>query len=93
MDVPPPVKFFKCQKYGLSAVRCKSDREISVCGFPPHSPDPCPSPSKCPNCYRPLEARSRDCIEFKIEQEIQKMRTKMKDLTVRQARALVSSTL
>lgn len=90
--VPAPLRCFKCQKFGHSAARCKSERDICVCGYQSHSPNPCPSPPKCPNCEGPHSSVSKDCIEYKIEKEIQKMKTELKDLTFRQARALVNST-
>lgn len=88
---PPPLRCFKCQAFGHSARKCRSEREICICGYPPHHPNPCPNPPKCPNCNEAHNAKSKECQEYKIEQEIQKLRLEIKDLTFKQARVLVNS--
>lgn len=88
---PPPLRCFKCQRYGHTSAKCNRNIEICFCGHPKHESEPCPKPKKCPNCSLDHDARSKDCEVLRTETEIQVVRTKNKDMTYRQALDLVAS--
>lgn len=88
---PPPLRCFKCQKFGHPSARCTQTDETCFCGHPKHESLPCPKPKKCPNCGLDHEARSKECKILKIEKEVQVLRTQNRDMSYRQAYGIVTS--
>lgn len=75
MYVPPPMRCFRCQKFGHTSLRC-SEEQVCVCGKPLHEGRPCEEPISCVNCQGPHSARSRNCPIYKQEAAIQELKTK-----------------
>lgn len=73
--VPPPMRCFKCQKFGHTSVRCEKE-QICICGKPLHVGNPCVEPLTCINCNGSHSARSRNCPVFKQETAIQEIKAK-----------------
>ena len=77
MYVPPPMRCFRCQKFGHTSLRC-SEEQVCVCGKPLHEGRPCEEPISCVNCKGSHSARSRNCPIYKQEAAIQDLKTKEK---------------
>lgn len=73
--VPPPMRCFRCQKFGHTSLRC-SGEQVCVCGKPLHEGRPCEEPLSCVNCLGSHSARSRNCPTYKQEAAIQEIKTK-----------------
>nr|CAH7725245.1 unnamed protein product [Callosobruchus chinensis] len=70
--VPPPVRCFKCQRYGHTSMSCQEE-QICVCGKKLHVGNPCSQPVQCINCNGPHVATSKICPKYKTEAAIQKI--------------------
>ncbi|XP_018576628.1 uncharacterized protein LOC108915146 [Anoplophora glabripennis] len=73
--VPPPMRCFKCQKFGHTSLRCQEE-QICICGKPLHVGSPCEEPLTCINCNGSHSARSRNCPIYKQETAIQEIKVK-----------------
>nr|CAH7748191.1 unnamed protein product [Callosobruchus chinensis] len=85
--IPPPMRCFKCQKYGHTSVKCDTE-QICVCGKPLHEGSACEEPVVCVNCQGNHSARSRTCPIFKQETAIQEIRTRNK-ISYQEAKKMV----
>lgn len=85
--IPPPVRCFNCQLFGHVAEKCLSTK-ICACGQPPHEP-PCSDNKKCANCEGPHSAGYKNCPTYKMESEIQKIKT-IERITYSEAKKKVS---
>lgn len=85
--IPPPLRCFKCQKFGHTAVKCDQP-QICICGKPLHEGKSCDSEVLCVNCSGNHTARSRDCPTYKTEVAIQELKVKEK-ITYPEARKKV----
>jgi hypothetical protein len=72
--VPSPLQCFRCQKYGHGSKNCSSQEMCRDCGKAKHEGD-CKDPKHCLNCEGKHSSSSRDCPKWKLEQEIQRVRT------------------
>jgi hypothetical protein len=72
--VPSPLRCFRCQKYGHGSKNCSSQEMCRDCGKAKHEGD-CKDPKYCLNCEGKHSSSSRDCPKWKLEQEIQRVRT------------------
>lgn len=73
--VPPPLRCYLCQKFGHSSTKCRSEPKCH-CGLPPHADSPCAVDPTCVNCGGPHTSRSRNCPQYKIEEQIQELKTR-----------------
>jgi len=75
--VPTPLRCFRCQKFGHGSRNCKGAPTCRDCGKPSHE-NSCESALCCVNCKGNHSSSSKECPKFKIETEIQKVRTTSK---------------
>lgn len=75
--VPPPLRCYKCQKFGHTSVKCDQP-QVCVCGKPLHEGNPCGNEVLCVNCGGKHSARSRNCPTYKTEKAIQELKVKEK---------------
>lgn len=73
--IPPPMRCFKCQRFGHTSLRCNQE-QVCVCGKPLHMGSTCEEPLICVNCKGPHSARSRNCPIYKQEMAIQEIKAK-----------------
>ena len=71
--VPNPLRCFKCQKYGHSAKYCKRDKRCSNCGDG-ECLERCANPPQCVNCGGEHAASDRNCPQWILEKDIQKIK-------------------
>lgn len=71
--IPSPLRCFQCQKFGHSSRNCKSSAKCAKCSEEAHEGD-CTKPSKCINCEGKHPSFSKDCPQWKLEAQIQKIR-------------------
>ena len=74
--VPNPLRCFKCQKYGHHEDRCRNESVCSKCAetAPQHQENNCPNTNKCANCGADHISNSKDCVSWKKEKEIVKIK-------------------
>ena len=82
---PPPLRCFKCQKYGHAERFCKGLRRCARCGGGHKASECSGAEKKCSNCGEAHRADSRDCQENVKQREIQRIRTQ-EGVTFAQAR-------
>lgn len=85
--VPSPMRCFRCQRFGHTASRCKRE-PICVCGRPTHEGNECGANPTCVNCNGAHSAKSRNCPMFKLETQIQEIKT-TRHLSYAEAKRLV----
>jgi len=75
MYIPPPLRCFKCQRYGHVAAACKGKIRCSKCGGE-HKYDECEEGArkKCCNCGGEHSAAYGGCEVYKRMQEVQKVK-------------------
>lgn len=80
MYVPPPLRCFKCQKYGHIAAYCKGTQTCGRCGGREHVYGACGTgvQEKCVNCGGAHSVRYRECEARKRAVEIQHVRAEGK---------------
>ena len=81
--VPPPLRCFKCQKYGHQVRNCRAEEDIcQKCGGEGHTkltfrddepPIVCPNQKKCANCNEKHEAGDPDCKDHQGWTTVQKL--------------------
>ncbi|KAG7196383.1 hypothetical protein KM043_018835, partial [Ampulex compressa] len=75
--IPPPLRCFRCQKFGHTSLRCKAE-PTCACGNIPHEGRPCIDPIICIHCQGRHSAASRNCPRYKEEADIQKIKVEKK---------------
>ena len=75
--IPSPMRCFKCQRYGHSSRVCSSKGICRKCGKDDHEGQ-CKGPEYCINCTGAHAASSKDCPRWRLESEIQRVRTERK---------------
>ncbi|GFS82382.1 uncharacterized protein TNCV_4137421 [Trichonephila clavipes] len=73
--IPNPLRCFKCQRFGRSQTACRGQLTCSRCASVGHASSDCSLEQKCVNCSQPHSADSKLCPKWKIEKEIQKIKT------------------
>ncbi|GFV98268.1 putative RNA-directed DNA polymerase from transposon BS [Trichonephila clavipes] len=73
--IPNPLRCFKCQRFGHSQTACRGQLTSSRCASVGHASSDCSLELKCVNCSQPHSADSKLCPKWKIEKEIQTIKT------------------
>ncbi|GFW21565.1 RNA-directed DNA polymerase from mobile element jockey [Trichonephila clavipes] len=73
--IPNPLRCFKCQRFGHSQTACRGQLTSSRCASVGHASSDCTLEQKCVNCSQPHSAYSKLCPKWKIEKEIQTIKT------------------
>ena len=88
--IPNPLRCFNCQRFGHSKTSCRGKLTCSRCGVVGHESLECEAPFHCVNCSQDHPSYSKNCEKWKIEKEIQTVRTKQ-NISYREARKIVES--
>ena len=72
--VPSPLRCFRCQKFGHTSSNCTAKETCRDCGKEKHEGS-CSGPTHCVNCEGEHSSTSRECPKWKLEVEIQKIKT------------------
>ncbi|GFV86788.1 uncharacterized protein TNCV_3965181 [Trichonephila clavipes] len=73
--IPNPLHCFKCQRFGHSQTACREQLTCSRCASVGHASSDCSLEQKCVNCSQSHSADSKLCPKWKIEKEIQRIKT------------------
>ncbi|GFT16234.1 uncharacterized protein TNCV_2245451 [Trichonephila clavipes] len=65
----------QCQRFGHSQTACRGQLTCSRCASVGHASSDCTLEQKCVNCSQPHSADSKLCPKWKIEKEIQTIKT------------------
>ncbi|GFT76524.1 uncharacterized protein TNCV_1808951 [Trichonephila clavipes] len=79
--IPNPLRCFKCQRFGHSQTSCRGQLTCSRCASVGHASTDCNLEPKCVNCLQPHPSDSKICPKWKIEKQIQEIKTTKKFLT------------
>ncbi|GFV24688.1 uncharacterized protein TNCV_881581 [Trichonephila clavipes] len=86
--IPNPLRCFKCQRFGHSKTSCRGQLTCSRCASVGHSSADCTLEPKCINCSQLHSADSKLCPKWKIEKQIQEIKTN-KSISYFEARKLI----
>ncbi|GFX42485.1 uncharacterized protein TNCV_1520481 [Trichonephila clavipes] len=86
--IPNPLRCFKCQKFGHSQTSCRGQLTCSRCASVGHSSTDCTLESKCINCSQLHSANSKLCPKWKIDKQIQEIKTN-KNISYFESRKLI----
>ncbi|GFW50406.1 putative RNA-directed DNA polymerase from transposon X-element [Trichonephila clavipes] len=86
--VPNPLRCFKCQRFGHSQTSCRGQLTCSRCASVGHASTDCVLEPKCVNCLQPHPSDSKMCPKWKIEKQIQEIKTN-KNISYPEARKLI----
>ena len=87
--IPSPLRCFKCQEFGHHRDRCPRSARCGRCGAE-HEEDSCKSAPRCVNCAGSHPSFSRDCPQWQLEREIQRVRVTQR-VSFPEARRLVTA--
>ncbi|GFV92112.1 uncharacterized protein TNCV_1895481 [Trichonephila clavipes] len=73
--IPNPLRCFKCQRFGYSQTSCRGQLTCSRCASVGHASTDCSLEPKCINCLQPHPSDSKICRKWKIEKQIQEIKT------------------
>ena len=78
--IPPPLRCFKCQRYGHKSTTCRSNASRCPLCAQDHNIKDCPNIAapKCANCQGDHFSGSKDCPKYQIIQETLKVKTEQK---------------
>ncbi|GFW30444.1 uncharacterized protein TNCV_453821 [Trichonephila clavipes] len=86
--IPNPLRCFKCQRFGHSQTSCRGQLTCSRCASVGHASTDCSLEPKCINCLQPHSSDSKICPKWKIEKQIQEIKT-TKNISYPEARKLI----
>ncbi|GFV53931.1 uncharacterized protein TNCV_3293001 [Trichonephila clavipes] len=86
--IPNPLRCLKCQKFVLSQTSCRGQLTCSRCASVGHSSTDCTLEQKCVNCTQSHPSDSKLCQKWKLEKQIQEIKTN-KNLSYFEARRLI----
>ncbi|GFS95739.1 uncharacterized protein TNCV_251251 [Trichonephila clavipes] len=86
--IPNPLRCFKCQRFGHSQTSCRGQLTCSRCASVGHASTDCSLEPKCINCLQPHPSDSKICPKWKIEKQIQEIKT-TKNISYPEARKLI----
>ncbi|XP_067656448.1 uncharacterized protein [Haliotis asinina] len=90
--IPPPLRCYKCQKFGHGANSCRNSKACFRCGSSEHEGSECNEEARCVNCSGHHPAFSKQCPVFQKENDIVKMKTQ-RNITYYEARTIVEGNL
>ncbi|GFX33399.1 uncharacterized protein TNCV_4122331 [Trichonephila clavipes] len=73
--IPNPLRCFKCQRFGHSQTSCRGQLTCSRCASVGHASTDCSLEPKCINCLQPHPSDSKLCPKWKIEKQIEEIKT------------------
>ncbi|GFW28621.1 uncharacterized protein TNCV_2317691 [Trichonephila clavipes] len=73
--IPNPLRCFRCQRFGHSQTSCRGQLTCSRCASAGHSSTDCTLEPKCINCSQSHPSNSKLCPKWKLEKQIQEIRT------------------
>ncbi|GFW11401.1 putative RNA-directed DNA polymerase from transposon BS [Trichonephila clavipes] len=83
-----PLRCFKCQRFGYSQTSCHGQLTCSRCASVGHASTDSSLEPKCINCLQPHPSDSKICPKWKIEKQIQEIKTN-KNISYPEARKLI----
>ncbi|GFT43045.1 putative RNA-directed DNA polymerase from transposon BS [Trichonephila clavipes] len=86
--IPNPLRCFKCQRFGHSQTSCLGQLTSSRCASVGHSSTDCTLEPKCTNCLQSHASDSKLCPKWKLEKEIQEIKTN-KNISYSEARKVI----
>ncbi|GFS87116.1 uncharacterized protein K02A2.6 [Trichonephila clavipes] len=86
--IPNPLRCFKCQRFGNSQTSCRGQLTYSRCASVGHASTDCSLEPKCINCLQPHPSNSKLCPKWKIEKQIQEIKT-TQNISYPEARKLI----
>ncbi|GFU71329.1 uncharacterized protein TNCV_3783141 [Trichonephila clavipes] len=86
--IPNPLR--KCQRFGHSPTSCRGQLTCSRCASAGHSSTDCTLEPKCTNCLQSHVSDSKLCPKWKLEKQIQEIKTN-KNISYSEARKLIVS--
>ncbi|GFV81577.1 RNA-directed DNA polymerase from mobile element jockey [Trichonephila clavipes] len=78
----------QCQRFGHSQTSCRGQLTCSRCASVGHASTECNVQPKCVNCLQPHPSDSKICPKWKIEKQIQEIKT-TKNISYPEARKLI----
>lgn len=73
--IPNPLRCFRCHRYGHTSDKCKRKAICARCGSEEHINDrECTETPHCINCQKDHSAYSKDCSQWLLEKNIQRLR-------------------
>ncbi|GFS83492.1 uncharacterized protein TNCV_66381 [Trichonephila clavipes] len=73
--IPNPLRCFKCQRFGHLQTSCRGQLTCSRCASVGHDSTDCSLQPKCINCLQTHPSDSKICPKWKIEKQIQEIKT------------------
>ncbi|KAL5022305.1 hypothetical protein ScPMuIL_001460, partial [Solemya velum] len=89
--IPNPLRCFKCQRFGHHQGSCKREVMCSRCSEVGHDGSSCTKTMKCANCSAQHSAFFKDCLFWKKEKEIQRVKV-VRGMPFPNARTFVGAT-
>ncbi|GFW45632.1 RNA-directed DNA polymerase from mobile element jockey [Trichonephila clavipes] len=86
--IPNPLRCFKCQRFGHSQTSCRGQLTCSRCASVGHSSTDCTPEPKCVNCTQSHPSDSKLCQKWKLEKQIQEIKTN-KNISYFEARRFI----
>ncbi|GFW96996.1 RNA-directed DNA polymerase from mobile element jockey [Trichonephila clavipes] len=86
--IPNPLRCFKCQRFGHSQTSCRGQLTCSRCASVEHASTDCSLEPKLVNCLQAHPSDSKICPKWKIEKQIQEIKT-TKNISYPEARKLI----
>ncbi|GFU99426.1 uncharacterized protein TNCV_3193481, partial [Trichonephila clavipes] len=86
--IPNPLRCFKCQRFGHSQTSCRGQLTCSRCASVGHSSTDCTLEQKCVNCTQSHTSDSKLCQKWKLEKQIQELKTN-RNISYFEARRLI----
>ncbi|GFX09455.1 putative RNA-directed DNA polymerase from transposon BS [Trichonephila clavipes] len=86
--IPNLLRCFKCQRFGHSQTSCRGQLTCSRCASVGHASTDCSLEPKCINCLQPHPSDSKLCPKWKIEKQIQEIKT-TQNISYPEARKLI----
>ncbi|GFV31778.1 RNA-directed DNA polymerase from mobile element jockey [Trichonephila clavipes] len=83
-----PLRCFKCQRFGHSQTSCRGQLTCSRCASVGHSSTDCTLEPKCVNCTQSHPSDSKLCQKWKLEKQIQELKTN-RNISYFEARRLI----
>ena len=91
--IPNPLRCYNCQKFGHHESKCLKAPVCKKCGESgsDHIELSCSNPLKCPNCQGNHTANSKDCVIWKREKEVNRIKF-TNNIPFPEARKIVQNT-